>query len=549
MRIISVSEMQALESSADNRGYRYQQMMEKAGTGLAEAIMERVSVAEAHVLVLVGPGNNGGDGLVAARKLKDAGALVTAYLSRSRENEQDPVFKEAREHGVAMLVAGQDENAKSLRRLTRQADILIDALLGTGANPPLRGTVASVIKVVADELKRSRDATLTSMQKVPPLAPDRPYIVAVDGPSGMDFDTGEVDETALSAHLTVTFALPKWGHLRLPGAANVGELVVADIGIPDEIQVESGPEVATSSMIQAWLPSRPLNAHKGTFGKAMIVAGSANYTGAAILSARAALRGGTGLVTLAVASTLHPSIVPAVPESTYLLLPHSLGALNEHAAPVLRKELEDYDAMLIGPGLSNTPETRSFLTALLDFDIRRRSTGFIQSSERETVKSNNLPPLVIDADGLNLLSEISEWYHHLPENSVLTPHPGEMARLTGRPIGEIQADRLQAATKWARTWQQVVVLKGAFTVIASPEKPPVILPFANPGLSSAGTGDVLAGSIVALRAQGLSAFEAAVTGAYLHGLSGEIARDEIGTAGIVAGDIARYLAEAWHRLS
>lgn len=549
MRIVSVSEMQALESRVDSQGHSYQQMMVRAGTGLAEAIMQRVSMPDKQILVLVGPGNNGGDGLVAARHLKDAGASVTAYLSRNRDSEQDPVFKETREHGVAILVAGQDENAVNLRRLTRQADIVIDALLGTGATPPLHGTVAAVIKVVANELKRSLEATLTPLQKVPPRSPDHPYIVAVDGPSGLDFDTGDIDENALSAHLTVTFALPKWGHLRLPGAANVGELVVADIGIPDEIQIESGPEVATASMIQAWLPSRPLDAHKGTFGKAMIVAGSANYPGAAILSARAALRGGTGLVTLAVASTLHSAVVSAVPESTYLLLPHSLGVLNEHAAPVLKKELEDYDAMLIGPGLSNTPETKSFLKALFALDVKRRNTGFIQSSERERPKAETLPPLVIDADGLNLLSEIPEWHHHLPERSVLTPHPGEMARLTGRPIGEIQADRLRAATKWARTWQQVVVLKGAFTVIAAPDRSPVILPFANPGLSSAGTGDVLAGSIVALRAQGLPAFEAAVTGAYLHGLSGEIARDLIGPAGIVAGDIAVNLAEAWNRLS
>jgi NAD(P)H-hydrate epimerase len=549
MRIVSVSEMQALESNADAKGHSYHQMMEKAGSGLAEAVMRRVSVVNSQILILVGPGNNGGDGLVTARLLKDAGASVTAYLSRPRDIEEDSVFKEAREHGVAMLVANQDENAKNLRRLTRQADVLIDALLGTGAKPPLRGTIAAILRVVIDELRRNQTAKLTPLQRVPPRSPERPFIVAVDGPSGLDFDTGETDESALSAHLTVTFALPKWGHLRLPGAEKVGELIAADIGIPDDVNISEGPEIATSAMVQEWLPSRPLDAHKGTFGKAMIVAGSANYTGAAILSARAALRGGTGLVTLAVASTLHQAIVSAVPEATYLLLPHSLGVLNEHASPVLERELEDYDAMLIGPGLGNTPETEEFLRTLFDFDVKRRSTGFIQTSDREKSKLEKLPALVIDADGLNLLSKIPEWHTRLPMNSVLTPHPGEMARLTERPVGEIQADRLRAATKWSQLWQQVIVLKGAFTVIAAPQRPPVILPFANPGLSSAGTGDVLAGSIVALRAQGLPAFEAAVAGAYLHGLSGEIARDEIGTAGIVAGDVADYLAEAWNRLS
>ena len=549
MRIVSVSEMQALESKSDAKGHSYHQMMECAGTGLADAIKQRVTVADTHILILVGPGNNGGDGLVAARLLKDAGASVTAYLSRDRAIDEDPVFKEAREHGVATLVANRDENAKSLRRLTRQADVLIDALLGTGATPPLRGTVAAILKVVTDELQRRQGSTLTSLQKVAPPNPTRPFIVAVDGPSGLDFDTGEIDEVALTAHLTVTFALPKWGHVRLPGAAKVGELIVADIGVPESVTVPEGPEIATSAMVRAWLPPRPLDAHKGTFGKVIIVAGSANYTGAAILSARAALRSGTGLTTLAVASTLHQAIVSAIPESTYLLLPHSLGVLNEHAAPVLKKEISDYDAMLIGPGLGNTPETESFLRALFDFDVKRRNTGFIQSSNREKGKEAKLPPLVIDADGLNLLSQIPEWHHQLPQNSVLTPHPGEMARLTGRPIGEIQADRLRAAAKSAHTWRQVVVLKGAFSIVAAPDHPPVVLPFANPGLSSAGTGDVLAGSIAAFRAQGLPAFQAAVAGTYLHGLAGEIARDEIGSAGIIAGDVAHYLAEAWRRLA
>jgi NAD(P)H-hydrate epimerase len=549
MRIVSVSEMQTLESNADAKGHSYRQMMERAGMGLADAIMQRVAVADTQILVLVGPGNNGGDGLVAARLLKDAGASVTAYLSRSREVEEDLVYKEAREHGVAILVANRDDNAMNLRRLTRQADVILDALLGTGATPPLRGTIAAILKVVTHELQRHQCAALTPLQNVPPRSPTRPFIVAVDGPSGLDFDTGAIDDTALSAQLTVTFALPKWGHFKLPGAKNVGELIVADIGTSDVVTTPGGPQVATSARVRDWLPPRPLDAHKGTFGKAIIVAGSANYTGAAVLSARAALRGGTGLVTLAVASNLHPAIVSAIPESTYLLLPHSLGVLNEHAAPVLEKELEDYDAMLIGPGLGSTPETQSFLQVLFDLDVKRRNTGFIQSAGQEKPRSTKLPPLVIDADGLNLLSRIPDWHHHLPENSVLTPHPGEMARLTQKPIGEIQADRLRAATKSAQEWRQVVVLKGAFTVIAAPERPPVVLPFANPGLSSAGTGDVLAGSIVALRAQGLPAFQAAVAGAYLHGLAGEITRDEIGTAGIIAGDVADYLAEAWRRLS
>jgi NAD(P)H-hydrate epimerase len=303
-------------------------------------------------------------------------------------------------------------------------------------------------------------------------------------------------------------------------------------------------------MIRAWLPPRPIDAHKGTFGKAMLVAGSANYTGAAVLAATGAVRAGAGLVTLALPSELHTAVVPAIPEVTYLLLPHTLGVLNAHAVDVLKEELAGYTALLVGPGLSKTPETRAFVGNLFHARERKRSTGFIKSGDEGAPVSAapELPPLVIDADGLNILSEMDNWHSHLPSGAILTPHPGEMARLTGLSTKEIQGDRLATARSWAETWQQVVVLKGAFTVIAGPGREPVVLPFANPGLSSAGTGDVLAGAVVALRAQGLDAFEAAVAGAYLHGLAGEIATARWGQAGTAARDVAAALAAAWRRL-
>jgi NAD(P)H-hydrate epimerase len=409
-----------------------------------------------------------------------------------------------------------------------------------------------MLEVVQDALavRSAAPPALVSAQAVPLVARVRPLIVAVDGPSGLDFDTGEIDDLALSADLTVTFAMPKWGHVLLPGAGRIGELIVANIGIPEGLDVSDGPHLATPTMIGAWLPKRPIDAHKGTFGKAMLVAGSANYTGAAVLASTGAIRTGAGLVTLALPSVLHSAVVPAIPEVTYLLLPHTLGVLNEHAVDVLRENLAGYSALLIGPGLGNTSETRAFFDQLLYAKKRKRSAGFITSGgdDAENDDLPELPPLVIDADGLNVLSSMEDWPHRLPTGTILTPHPGEMARLTGMSTKAVQADRLATARSWAATWHQVIVLKGAFTVIAAPEREPVILPFANPGLSSAGTGDVLAGAIVALRAQGLGAFEAAVAGAYLHGLAGALATAKWGIAGTAARDVAQALADAYRRL-
>jgi NAD(P)H-hydrate epimerase len=374
-----------------------------------------------------------------------------------------------------------------------------------------------------------------------------PCVVAIDGPSGLDFDNGAIDEGSLKADLTVTFALPKWGQVTFPAPDWIGDLVIADIGIPDSVELPPGPELVTPDLASSWLPERPLNAHKGTFGKLMIVAGSANYTGAAILASSAAVRAGTGLVTLALPGALHSAVVPAIPEVTYVLLPNTLGVVDEHAVPVLLEQVSGYDALLVGPGLGNTPETSKFVERLLAPNGPPRSTGFLRDAEASGGMPE-LPPLVVDADGLNILSEMPRWHERLPPCSVLTPHPGEMSRLTGKPVGDIQRDRLAIAQEAAESWRHVVVLKGAFTVIAAPDREPMMLPFANPGLSSAGTGDVLAGTIAGLRAQGVQGFEAAVAGGYLHGMAGEIATRVRGRAGLAARDIVETLPAARERL-
>lgn len=547
MRILSVEEMRAIESAADAAGHTYESMMALAGAGLALAIQQRVALNDKRVLVLVGPGNNGGDGLVAAQHLQRNGAQVTAYLTRARDGKTDKVYRSAVEQEVTIYVADDDTDHQALRALVSQADVIIDALLGTGARPPLKGAVLDVVVTVSSCLEHLSRPPLTHVHRGTALRHRRPLMVAADGPSGLDLDTGDVDDRALDAELTITFAAPKWGHVRLPGAAKVGQLVIADIGLPESVTMPSGPELVTPDWVCTLLPSRPIDANKGTFGKALIVAGSSNYTGAAVLASRAAVRAGAGLVTLAIASQLHAAIVPAVPEVTYILLPHTLGIINEHAAPLVREHAGRYTALLIGPGLGNTAESQDFLINLLEGDGRRRRSGFIREAS-STPAPKQLPPLVLDADGLNVLATVPNWASRLPEGTVLTPHPGEMSRLTGLSIADIQANRLDVAQTWAETWGQVIVLKGAFTVVAAPDRQPAVLPFANAGLASAGTGDVLAGTIVALRAQGLKAFDAAVAGCYLHGLAGEISATQYGAAGMAAGDVAENIARAWQRL-
>ncbi|MGC9358673.1 MAG: NAD(P)H-hydrate dehydratase, partial [Anaerolineae bacterium] len=408
------------------------------------------------------------------------------------------------------------------------------------------------LRQVQDALEEAHGHPLTVLNRPSDRANAKPFVVAIDGPSGMDFDSGEVDPLTLTAQLTVTFANPKQGHFRFPAAEHVGELVVADIGIPEEIDIPAaGLEVLTPERVRGWLPSRPADAHKGTFGKALIVAGSMNYTGAAGLAATAAVRTGAGLVTLGLAGALHNAIVPLVPEATYLILPSVLGAITGDAIQILEDHFEDYDALLVGPGLGQAEETVGFIRSLFGLTTGKRAPGFLTSEPSSNEKKNRSrrPPLILDADGLNILSRLDDWPTLLPPGTILTPHPGEMSRLTGKSIGEIEAHRWGTAIEYAERWGQVIILKGAFTVIASPEGEAVLLPFANAGLASAGTGDVLAGAVVALRAQGLGAFRAAAAGAFLHGLAGELARRYQGKTGMAARDVAQSLPEALYRLT
>jgi hydroxyethylthiazole kinase-like uncharacterized protein yjeF len=282
------------------------------------------------------------------------------------------------------------------------------------------------------------------------------------------------------------------------------------------------------------------------------VAGSVNYVGAAALAGAGAKRVGTGLVTMALPLPIQAAVAANLTEATYLLLPHDLGVVAAEAVKVLHEAMGDYDALLLGPGLTQEKETVAFIHAFLGLkrSERKGRIGFVASQAESAAERPAMPPLVVDADGLNTLATADEWWKALPPDTILTPHPGEMARLMGgdTTAKEIQADREGMALRMAAEWGVVVVLKGAFTVVAAPNGRVMVLPFANPGLATAGSGDVLAGAIVGLRAQGMGAFEAAVAGAYVHGLAGQLARDDLGDMGMVAGDLPLRLALALRRI-
>jgi NAD(P)H-hydrate epimerase len=530
-KVVTVEQMRAIEQAADASGLTYDKMMENAGKSIATAILEYWPEAERwSVAILVGPGNNGGDGLVVGHYLQEAGSKVSVYLTRDRTDE-DENLQRIILHGCPVTAAGKDKRHKALKDLIISTDLLVDSVFGTGFKPPIEGDSKNILAFVNKVIEGRVSA---------------PYIVAVDCPSGIDCDTGEIAGESLVADLTVTLAAAKPGLLRFPGAGYVGEILVGDIGIPPSQKEIAAINLvfATREDVRAWLPDRPRDAHKGTFGRVMIVAGSVNFPGAASLSALGAYRSGAGLVTLAVPEPIQGFLVPMIPEATWLVLPHEIGVIAGSAADIILEELPHCQALLLGPGFGQERPTLDFMKRLINPSATaKQGIGFIHQEGNDVMVK--LPPIVIDADGLKLLAGIPDWQAHLPGQSILTPHPGEMSVLTGISVTEIQAGREKTALEWAAQWGHVVVLKGAFTVVASPTGQATILPFATPALARAGTGDVLAGAIASLLAQGLQPYQAAILGCFLHGWSGEIAAGMIGsTAGVLAGDVAELIPAA-----
>jgi ADP-dependent NAD(P)H-hydrate dehydratase / NAD(P)H-hydrate epimerase len=531
MKLVTVTQMQAIEKEAIASGMTIDHLMENAGQGLADVVLDLfVDDVEPEALGLVGPGNNGGDTLVALTALAKEGWKAKAYLVKRKK---DALVKRFTDAGGEVLSG--DKAFEQLAESIENADVLLDGILGTGIQLPLKKEIADMLAEVNDILDGLDES---------------PMVIAVDCPTGVDCDSGEVADETIPADITVTMAAVKQGLLKLPAFEYVGDLEVVDIGLPDDLASLKiiQTNVAEDDLIFGLLPDRPLDSHKGTYGTALIVAGSVNYTGAAVLAGEAAYRAGAGLVTLAVPASLHTALASQFPEATWILLSHEMGVIAEAAADALLKKLDRATAMLIGPGLGTEETTREFLeNLLLGKSAQKKSTariGFVHGEDIPEEKNGTLPPLIIDADGLNLVAKIKDWYKALPTQTILTPHPGEMSTLTGLTKDEIQADRQAIAGKYAKEWGHIVVLKGAFTVVAAPDGRVTVIPVASPALARAGTGDVLAGLIVGLRAQGLDAFDAAVAGAWIHAQAGLYAADDLGTtASVVASDVLNSISD------
>jgi NAD(P)H-hydrate epimerase len=538
MKLVSISEMRSIEKEADSNGLTYEMMMENAGHNLSREVLQLAYAQDdeedIQVLGFAGPGNNGGDTLVALTHLAEKGWKARAYLIK-RKAGGDPLVKRLEDADGEIYLAEKDSDFQQLTAFLETADVVLDGVLGTGFKLPLKPDIAKVLGAVK--------TILGSIEW-------QPFIVAVDCPSGVDCDTGEIAEECIPADATVTLAAVKQGLLKLPAYDLIGELHVVDIGQLNELMSWQAVknEVANDTLAKSLLPERPTDAHKGTFGSALVVAGSVNYTGAALLAGKAACRSGVGLVTLAVPAPLHTALAGHFPEAIWLLLPHEMGSIASGAADVLTDNLEHATALLVGPGLGLDDTTREFIATLLDgahAKISSAHMGFVLSpGSKVDQKPAVLPPFVFDADGLKLLAKLPNWFRLLPAPAILTPHPGEMSALTGLTVEKIQKDRLAIACKYAAEWGHVVVLKGAFTVIAAPDGRTTTIPVATPALAHAGTGDVLAGLITGLRAQGLEAYDAARLGAWVHAQAGLAAALIQGsTTAVLAGDVLEAVAD------
>jgi ADP-dependent NAD(P)H-hydrate dehydratase / NAD(P)H-hydrate epimerase len=565
--VATADQTRTLETEAVDRGVSWAELMERAGRGIADQIVDRYGpLRDKRVLVLVGPGNNGGDGLVVARHLHDAGAKLALYIWKRAARPDDQPWRECRNRNIPELAAQNDDDQARLQQIAARADLVIDALLGIGVTRALDGTVAAIVRTI-NAVKRDRTGS-------------SPQIVSVDVPSGINADTGAIMGNAIEADWTIATGIIKRGHVLSPGISYTGALTCVPIGL-DLDKETAMAESLSAGTLRPLLPARPADSHKGTFGKVMVVAGAGRYPGAAYLAASGALRSGAGLVNLGCGRSIFGALASALHEVTFLPLPEEdWGVLGADAAKEIHENLEGFGALVLGPGLGREDATKTFLERVLKLDTPKSlsGVGFLHvpaPAERPRKSATGggvgfrrggvaeapadapaeaateptetaLPPLVIDADGLYLLAQIEEWWTKLPANSmILTPHPGEMARLLKlNDAAEVNADRVGAAQRAAQEWSQIVVLKGAETVIAAPDGKASIGPSGNPALATAGTGDVLAGIIGGLIAQGVDQFDAARLGVWLHAQAGAIVRREVGEAGAIAGDLLARLPQA-----
>jgi ADP-dependent NAD(P)H-hydrate dehydratase / NAD(P)H-hydrate epimerase len=483
-------------------------LMERAGTGVVRHLIQAWGNPKGKkVVILCGKGNNGGDGLVVARILKQKGAKLTVVLMASpTELSSDAKMMYRRLSKVMrpslfMLTPSEE----SLRAALQDADLLIDALLGTGLTSSVCNPYAYAIEA---------------------MNASSAFTVAIDIPSGLDSDTGAILGIAVHANLTVTFGFPKLGLLLGSGIDYSGNIEVVDIGIPHKFVTDMGLQIhlLAEEIIRPLIPLRHPTSHKGTFGHAGIVGGSPGKTGAPAMAALAALRVGTGLATVATPQSVSPVLESKLLEVMTEPMPESSQhLLSMEACSALFSFATNKSALAFGPGLGLSPETTALLCELLP-QVNK--------------------PCVLDADALNGLADHCRIFSSMKQPPILTPHPGEMARLLNTSSKEVNEDRIGVSRQFAIQHGVILVLKGARTIIADPQGNVAICPTGNPGMASAGMGDVLTGMITGLLAQGLSAWDAARTGVYLHGLAGDLAAATIGEPGLIAGDVITTIPHA-----
>ncbi|GAB6158432.1 NAD(P)H-hydrate dehydratase [Desulfotomaculum varum] len=510
MRIATAEEMKKIDRQAiEQYGIPGVVLMENAGLRVVEVIQEILSDIKGKVFsILVGKGNNGGDGLVAARHLHNRGGQVKVLLLADPEEFQGDARANLtiwQKMGQPIYQVNQVNGINILKLALLNTDLIVDALYGTG----FRGSVNE---------KTGRVIELINNSSLP--------VVAVDIPSGLEADTGRANGPCIRATHTVTFGIPKLGLVVEPGAGYAGQLHVVDISLPKALleSKEIPRQLLTEEMVGGWFKPRPGDAHKGSCGRVLVLAGSRGMTGAARLAARAALRAGAGLVTLALPESVQPVAAAVLEEVITRGLPETeAGSLARAALQPALEACVAADVLVVGPGLSCHTATVEFIRELLP---------------QLTV------PVVIDADALNALAGADRLLNKLNVPAVITPHPGEMGRLWGVAAAEVQQNRLKLAREAAQKWRVVTVLKGARTVIGTPEGELYINPTGNPGMATAGSGDVLAGLIGGLLAQGFAPERAAAAGVYLHGLAGDLAADRLGQPGTLAGDILEFLPAA-----
>ena len=500
--VVTAAEMAALDRACQEQlGLPALLLMENAGRGTADIARTMLGApAGKRVLIVCGPGNNGGDGFVIARHLANAGAVITLWAVTARARISGDAL-------VNLTILEKMGGAVTFLENLPAAPcppphLIIDAMLGTGASTPLRGLLAEM-------------TGLLNTLAVP--------ILAVDLPTGVAADTGAVSGEAIQARATAVMARLKRGLLLSPGREHAGALHLVDIGMPPDWAPPAGPPVRRleAADIAARLPHRAITAHKNSLGSVGIIAGSLGYTGAAVLAASAALRAGCGLCYLAAATSLLPLLAPKLTEViTWPFADEIPGVLSEAAWPEWSGAITARTALAVGPGLGQHPRTAALVHRLL----------------REMHQ-----PLVLDADGLTLCAGDLALLQHYPGTLILTPHPGEFSRLTGIPVRDLLADPLAAAGAWARQLGHILVLKGNPTLIAAPEGALYLNHTGNPGMATAGSGDVLTGLIAGLLAQGFAPLDAALCGVWLHGAAGDLAAEHKGEMGMIAGDLLETL--------